>query len=447
MGRPWVGGCVLALLCGAGTVGAQDIQSHKDVFGSLQRVELSGDGAWWLSVDGHARWRAESWSGYNFGAPATADPNDLYSLGRFFLTLDVHAGSALQLVAEGKSSMASDRTLVGGRRTSDEDALDLQQGYAQLTLTPAADSLRLRVGRQEMPLGGERLVSVSDWSNTRKTFEGVTGRVVAGRWSVTALAVAPVLVQSYAFDHRDPHTLLYGAYVTDAALASRVSLDIYWLGLRRDSVTTNGTTGAEDRQTLGARLWRSAGAAGVDYSAELAGQAGSVGAARIGAWMASAQAGYTWRGAPAPRVHLGLDYASGDAAAGGTVGTFNELFGTAHRYHGTMDVDGGQNLVDLSTGVSLTWRDGPSLALNGHHFDRASRGDAFYSATLSVTRAPGVGLARHLGDELDLSGQYTVLRHLLLLAGYGHYFPGAFVAQTGSHRGINYTYFSSQLTL
>ncbi len=64
-----------------------------------------------------------------------------------------------------------------------------------------------------------------------------------------------------------------------------------------------------------------------------------------------------------------------------------------------------------------------------------------------MTRAPGVGLARHLGDELDLSGRYTVLRHLLLLAGYGHYFPGAFVAQTGSHRGINYTYFSSQFTL
>lgn len=447
MGRQWVGGCVLALLCGAGTVGAQELQSHQNIFGSLQRVDLAGDGAWWLSVGGHARWRAESWSGYNFGAPATADPNDLYSLGRFFLSLDVHAGSALQLVAEGKSSIASDRTLMGGRRTSDEDALDLQQGYAQLTLPPSADTVRLRVGRQEMPLGGERLVSASDWSNTRRTFEGVTGRVAAGRWSVTALAVAPVLVRCYTFDHRDPHTLLYGAYATDRAVAAHLSLDLYWLGLRRDSVTTNGTTGAEDRQTVGARLWRAATAGSVDYAAELAGQAGSVGAARIGAWMASAQTGYTWSGAPAPRVHLGLDYASGDAAPGGGVGTFNELFGTAHRYHGTMDVDGGQNLVDLSGGASLTWRDGASVALDAHHFDRASRGDAFYSATLAVTRAAGSGLARHLGDELDLSGRYTVLRHLQLIAGYGHYFPGAFVAQTGSSRGINYTYFSSQLTL
>ena len=31
--------------------------------------------------------------------------------------------------------------------------------------------------------------------------------------------------------------------------------------------------------------------------------------------------------------------------------------------------------------------------------------------------------------------------------GDSHYFPGAFVSQTGTSRGINYTYFSTQFTL
>ena len=448
MGRHWVGGLMLALSLRTGTAGAQDAIAHRDFLAHLQRVSIAADGGWWLAVAGHARWRAETWTGYNFGAPATANPNDAYLLGRFFLSADLHAGSALRLFAEGKSSIASDRTLVGGRRTQDEDALDLQQGFAELTLPRVGQaSEQLRVGRQELALGRERLVSTSDWSNTRRTFEGATGRVAAGRWSVIALVVAPVLVQSYGFNHRDPHTLLYGAYASAPKLAARAGLDLYWLGLRRDSVTINGTTGREDRQTLGARLWGNASAGSPDYEVDLAGQVGTLGQERIGAWQAAGQAGYTFPAALGPRVYVGADYASGDAAPGGSVGTFNELFGTAHRFHGFMDVDGGQNLMDWKAGASLQWRGVAALAIEWHNLERASRGDAFYSATLAVSRAPGSGRALHIGDELDLTGRYPVGRHVLLVAGYGHYFPGAFVRQTGASRAINYSYLSTQFTL
>ena len=448
MGRQVFGVCAIALLLTSGKAAAQEGPAHQDIFGQLQKVGLTADGGWWLAVAGHARWRAESWTGYNFGAPATANPNDTYSLGRFFLSVDVHAGTAFRLLVEGKSSIASDRTLLGGRRTSDVDALDLQQGYAELTLPPVGGATtQLRVGRQELPLGRERLVSASDWSNTRRSFEGATGRLLAGPWSVIGMVVAPVTVQSYAFNHRDPHTLLYGAYATDPKATAHLGLDLYWLGLRRDSVAINGTSGREDRQTFGARLWGAERGAGLDYEAELASQAGTVGRERIGAWLAAGQAGFTFRAALAPRVYVGADYASGDAAPGGSVGTFNELFGTAHRYHGYMDVNGGQNLVDWKAGVSLKWRGVTGVALDWHHFDRASRSDAFYSATLAVTRSAGSGLARHLGDELDVTGRYPMGRHLLVMAGYSHYLPGAFVRQTGTSRGINYTYFSTQFTL
>ena len=32
-----------------------------------------------------------------------------------------------------------------------------------------------RVGRQELLLGSQRLISTLDWANTRRTFEGVAG--------------------------------------------------------------------------------------------------------------------------------------------------------------------------------------------------------------------------------------------------------------------------------
>ena len=448
MSLRWIGGCALALVLGAGTVGAQDESARRDLLSPLQHVNLASGGGWWLAVAGQARWRGESWTGYNFGAPATADPNDAYSLGRFFLSLDLHAGNALRVLVEGKSSLASDRTLVGGRRTSDEDALDLHQGYAEVTIPgTGAATVQLRAGRQELILGRERLVSQSDWSNARRTFDGVTGRLAVGGWSVVGIGAAPVLVQSYAFNRRDPHTLLYGAYASNPKVASHVGLDLYWLGLERDSVTINGTTGRERRQTFGTRLFGAAGAVGADYEADLTWQVGTVGAASIGAWQGATLVGYTLAGVPAARFYVGVDYASGDATPGGRVGTFNELFGTAHRYHGYMDVNGGQNLLDLSAGASLKWRGVTAVALDAHHFDRASRSDAFYSATLAVTRAAGSGLAGHLGDELDLTCRYPAGRHMLLMAGVSRYFPGAFVRQTGSSRSITYTYFSSQLTL
>jgi len=438
----------LIAIAAAGRAGAQESLSRKDFLASLQRVGLDADGSWWLSVAGHARYRGEGWHGYSFGGPATADPNDSYSLGRFFLSVDVHAGNTFRALVEGKSSIASDRTLVGGRRTSDEDALDLQQAFVELTVPAGPARLSVRAGRQELALGRERLVTSGDWNNTRKTFEGFTGRLAVGNWAVQGLFVAPVIVQSYAFNQRDQHTLLYGAYATNPRIADRTGLDLYWLGVRRDTVVVAATGGREVRHTVGARLWYASAAPGLDYEVETARQFGTLGAHAINAWMAAGVLGATVSAAAlAPRVYVGADYASGDVAAGGRVGTFSQLFGTAHRFHGYMDVNGGQNLVDWTAGASVKWLGVTGFALDLHRFDRASRGDVFYSATLTTSRAAGSGLARHIGDELDVTVRYPFGRHVLTALGYGHYIPGLFVRQTGMSKAMDFTYLSTQFTL
>ena len=47
------------------------------------------------------------------------------------------------------------------------------------------------------------------------------------------------------------------------------------------------------------------------------------------------------------------------------------------------------------------------------------------------------------GQEIDLMARYTVNEHLILEMGYAHFFPGAFVQNTGPSPDSDLFYFST----
>src|SRR5690606_7401544 len=51
------------------------------------------------------------------------------------------------------------------------DDLDLHQAFAELGLADTAVPFKLRVGRQKLKLGSERLVSPLEWANTARVFD------------------------------------------------------------------------------------------------------------------------------------------------------------------------------------------------------------------------------------------------------------------------------------
>jgi hypothetical protein len=167
---------------------------------------------------------------------------------------------------------------------------------------------------------------VSDFTNVRRTFDGGTGIVRVGDWTITPLWAELVVVQKYRFNESTTDQKLYGIYSTGPAPLLPVNLDLYWLGVDNPEVTFNGTSGREQRETLGGRVWGNIGKAGLDFEVEGAAQFGTVGDGDIAAWMITGILGYTLP-APrlSPRVYLEFDYASGDSRPGGNVGTFNQL--------------------------------------------------------------------------------------------------------------------------
>ena len=423
----------------------QQSQTRGDLFDPIKHVALSADGSVWASFGGQVRARFEQWNNFGFGG--TGNRDDSFLLTRLLIHSDIHLGERVRIFVEGKSALSTDRNLPGGQRAIDADRLDLQNGFAEVSLPLSpTDKWTLRAGRQELLFGKQRLVSPLDWANSRRTFDGVTTVVKLARWAMTGFWARPVQVRATDFNQSVSSTDFFGIYTTRSGVVAGGNLDLYVLGLRRDSVEFNGTAGPSTLYTLGGRIHGAVPTTSFDYDIETAYQAGEVGNGNIAAYMLATQVGYRPGGRFAPRVYGGFDYASGDGQSGGSVGTFNQLFPLGHAYLGYIDAVGRQNGLALSTGISAVPIGAASVAVEGHFFQQANSADALYHAGGGVLRAGTTASSSKLGSEVDVTTKYRFDRHALAVFGYSHFFTGSFMRESGASENIDFAYLSFQYT-
>ncbi len=394
-----------------------------------------------LSLGGQVRARWEEWNNFNFGP----DNDDGFGLLRIRLHGDLVLGPAVRVFVEGKSSTATDRDLPGGRRTLDVDELDLQNAFVDLAHELKDGKTTLRLGRQELSYGSQRLVSPLDWSNTRRTWDGVRAIAELGGWRMDAFATRPVVIDKYEFNEPDQDQEFYGFYAVHKLSERTLTYDLYLLRLDRDALSS----GDEERYTAGTRMNGTCPLTGIEYDAEGGWQFGDAGDKDIEAWFVAIEAGYTLAAVPMkPRVYLGYDYASGDEDAGdNTVQTFNQLFPLGHAYLGYADVLGRQNVVDFSQGVSC-WpvEKKVQLRLDHHIFHRAETSDAVYNVGGGILREADAGDSSQIGSEIDLTLSYKFDRNTQLAAGYSHFFAGDFIEESGPSDDVDFVYASVQYT-
>jgi hypothetical protein len=415
----------------------------RDVFDPAKHVALGRDV--WIGFGADLRLRGELWEDYLFGAPPGADHDDAYLLTRLRAHADLHVGSRLRAFVELKSALATDIDLPGGRSAATVDTLAVQNAFAEVVAWRRGEErLAARVGRQELRFGAERLVSPSDWTNVRRSFDAAALSLELTRVRATAFFARPVIVEMHDGNEHRGGDHFYGVYATAGSLSLgpfAPSLDLYWLALDRGDRSVNGTSGDEHRHTIGARIWGSLGETGLDAELETAFQVGSLGGRTLRAGMASGEIGYRrpdWWGAP--RFQIGADWASGDSRAGGSVQTFDPLFPLGHRYFGDIDVQGRSNVIALSGGVALRPLPATTAKLLVHRFWRASDADALYAASGAVLRPGGASHAHGVGTEIDVTLAYRIDPHAQVGAGYGHYFPDSFIESTGPSRDVDFVY-------
>lgn len=457
-GRVAVAVVGLSLLCAS--IGAQERPAQKDPRYEEDWSALSGDAApgppdffdeikWIslgenaaLSLGGQLRERVEIWDGFAFGAPT--DDEETYFLTRIRLHSDLRLGERLRFFFEAKSAFSSDRDVFDGRKQLESDTIDLQNGFVEWK-PPSIEGVdwKVRLGRQEMKFGKQRLVSPLEWGNARRTFDGGTIGATFGKSTLTAFALLPVRVRSYERNDHVTGDWFYGLHGTHTRDPKGLKLEGYFYGRERETAA-----GDERRHTVGVLATTPLGTGGFDLETEGAYQFGHVGGADISAGMVSTVLGFAPPGVRfAPRVWVGGDWASGDDEVGGDTALFDQLFPLGHAYFGYIDLVARQNVVAASTGISLKPLPPLTTELTYHYFRRAARGSGAFNAGGAQYRAPLAGAALELGQEIDLFTTYRFGAHTVLGVGYSHFFPGKFIEQTGPSENVDFTYLQLLFTI
>jgi len=425
----------------------KDPAARTNLFDSLKYIALDEQSDSYLTLGGQLRDRYENFQNYTFGSgPQT--PNG-YNLLRAMLDTDLHLGQYVRVFVEGLS--ATEQGRAGGPRPSDVNDAALYQAFIDVKIPFSADaSLTLRAGRQVIVFGAQRLIGVSDFTDVRRTDDGIRATLTTPGNTLDVFYARPVRVLPYNFDDdAPPGNYFAGIYDTWEvpgawAKAMKTKLEMYALYVNRPSITFNTTTGGEDRYTLGTRL--TANPKPFDFDLEPDYQFGQFKDQATHSFSVATIAGYTLEKLMfTPRAFVGFDIASG-GSHNRPGDAFDQLFPSAHDQFGIIDAIGRQNIIDVHPGVTLNLLENKpgaerlTLLMQYRQFWRESDQDAVYTSSGSILRAGGASDASAIGDEVDVQLTWQINRYLSAYTGYCHFFHGAFISETGPHNDIDFAY-------
>ncbi len=400
----------------------------KDLWDPIKWIELSDD--WTLTLGGQARLRFESETNKSFGSASPSQ--DTFLLQRYFIHADLKHQDWLRIFLQGKFAHVNDRDRGGFGGL--EDHADFHQAFLDMTAPFANQLMTIRLGRQELQYGAQRLISPLDWGNVRRTFDGIKVFTDMGDWKLDAFAVRRVINDRRNLDDEDENVDFYGLYSTWKGTRA-LSADFYFLLLKNNDLVANANsnTGRRTLYTIGTRLWGARD--NWDYETEAAAQFGTFAGDRVRAWMATAGGGYTFTDAPwKPRAGLLYDYASGDRdPTDGVHSTFNQHFPLGHAWLGYLDLVGRSNIHAIKAQLKIKPTKKITAWADFHTFFADQDRDSLYSAGGSATRSGGSGGSHLYGHELDLTMKIAVDKHTTAMVGWAHMWPGGFIDRTGDN--------------
>jgi hypothetical protein len=414
--------------------------TEKDFFDPLKRIHLGDD--WLLSLGGNFWVRnVHEWES------RLGERDNVFNLVRTRVHADLWYRDRLRIFGEFIDARSFDHDLA--RLPIDENRHDILNLFADIKLADVYDApAYVRVGRQELLYGSQRLISTLDWANTRRTFQGVKTFWHSPRFDIDAFWVRPMLTDVNQFDARpdkwDEDRNFYGLWGTYKPMKGHFA-DLYFLSLDnqpRAATSQGGALVDSVVHTMGARY-----AGDYDHILfELEGmyQFGDWARQDISAGALAAGVGYHFASLPMnPQMWVRYDYASGDGNLTGddTRSTFNQLFPFGHYYLGFLDRVGRQNINDFNMQLVFYPQPWFTAIVQYHKFWLANDKDFLYNAAGAPTRRDPTGNAGDdVGDELDLRFNAHVSRHQDVLFGYSKLFAGDFIKKTGANVSPDFFY-------
>jgi hypothetical protein len=391
----------------------------------------------WASVDFQIRVRGESQSSDKYIAGNDA----IYALTRVWggleLRPDRHVTAYIQFV--DAHALGLPLTYVAANM---RDAFDGRQAFVDLH----AGRFKLIAGRQELRYGSERLVGISNWTNTSRTWDGFLGRV-GDKNRLDLFSTSVVVIHPTSLDTHGAGLTFHGAVGTITTWVPHMVLIPFVLIRALPRVQSQQSIfGTETEVTLGGEA-SAKYPSGIYFDVLEALQRGSYSNDSIRADAAYIKAGYAADHLPwKPRLAGEYDYASGNPKTDLTrIATFDQQYPSNHNAFGLTDLFGFENIKQERVNLDLTPARPVALLVQQEWLQVASKLDNVYSGSTSTTvKAPTAGFtSADIGREFDISGQYAFLgaKDMTFNAGVGHFSPGTLMRANAHGAPLTLIYF------
>ncbi len=369
-----------------------------------------------VKVGGEFRTRVEA--RFNDDLDGVQDDNDLLVLLRTRVYLDLNPTDEIKIFA-----MFQDSETLGQGNSFFQTPSDrsFYQGYLQV-LTPGKWTTRLRLGRQELLYGDERLIGAFNWGNLGRSFDGMVLRLENSAFWMDIFGTRiklpngkeAQLASSYAHWKKFPSGILEPyiiVYHGNELGLNNQELSLVTLGTRID-----GKVG---------QSW--------DYGFEGAYQTGQNAGNLISDFALQSQFGFTFAAKCKPRLGFEYNFASGDGTPGaGTVTLFNNILPTNHGKYGLIDYFSWRNMHDISANFVVHPSDFIKAYLAYHAFFLPQPANGVFAANGQQFRTGIPGASAYAGQEIDVYFKFDPIKYFSGLVGYSVFFPGQFFADTGT---------------
>jgi len=313
----------------------------------------------------------------------------------------------------GRSVQVRFSPQVGGFWSTGGDTLeDPTLGVHEAAVKLSGARGTVEVGRFEMSYGDELVIGAVGWHHIGRAFDGIRVRLSDGKDGAWVDAFATQLtegtlgeVTSGALGAQDRYFV--GAYSGLGPLVGALDLDLYGLSMVSPGyVVDESSFPTAVELTVGARLKGKAGR--IDHRIEAGAQVGvrRVETAALGvlAFQGDAELGFTLPVAHGLRLGLEGFYATGDEPTTDRIESWNQLFPTAHKWLGYMDVVGPRTnvmggVLHLKLSPTARW----SFLIDAHRFYRP---------------LPAEGTEPYVGTEIDTGLSFALSKAFAVRGAY-----------------------------
>jgi hypothetical protein len=314
---------------------------------------------------------------------------------------------------ESSSTLVNSGAAGASSGSLNDPVLGLHQAY--LRYAPI-DWFAMTAGRQELIYGDQLVIGNVDWNNTGRAFDALKLRFSANHGSLDV--IASILNDTEASHSRGTaasagDAYLFGLYSSYDFGDYLKNLDFYALYRFDDTADPR----PHNYVTTGARL--KAEPSAFDYRIEANFQYGEQANADRKDYQADLEAGYTFEESKKFRIGLEAFIASLN---------YNQLFPTAHKWIGFVDLFGRRNILGGVVHLSMKPGDRWVLKLDAHTFFRNKKSAGLFALNgTTAIGAAGTSNARLAGEEIDLTAIYKPLEYLTFQGGVSAFIPMGFI--------------------